>query len=557
MRLFYRLMLGAVACLWTADLPAQAPEAAAESREGNAEVGGLAARIEKNSSGRFEFHARDLPVSEVFGQLRQLVRKNIVVAPGVDERFTGDIYDLTVSEIIEVVCRSTGLLASTEGSFIFVGPATVATEVFRLSYVRAQDVLPIVEPLGSREGKVTATLASETGIKTDQTKAGGDDYAESEILVVQDYPAYIERIAHVIQSLDIQPRQVLIEARILSVTLTDDTAIGVDITKLAGIDFRSLSSVSEGGTNITPGSLPGDQLDHFTGVGITDVARQVPTGGLSVGIIKNDVGGFLRALQQVTDATVLANPKILALNKQRGEVIVGRRDGYRTTTVTQTASIENVEFLETGTRLVLRPFVGKDDFIRLEIHPEDSTGGVTTDGLPFKQTAEVTTNILLKSGSTAVIGGLFRERTTESRSQVPFLGSLPWIGGLFRVKRDIVNREEIIILLTPRIVTPEDVVTPTEGGADETMQGPLFTTRSRIAQRYLVSAETLTTAGNYAGASALLRAAGNLQPALEPSDEVERRVYGALFPRHLLQSVDAIILEQTRDKASAPGDSKP
>src|SRR5690606_22423310 len=111
--------------------------------------------------------------------------------------------------------------------------------------------------------------------------------------------------------------------------------------------------------------------------------------------------------------------------------LVGREDGYLTTTTTDTTTVQTVQFLRTGTRLVFRPYIGDDGYIRLEVHPEDSDGQVVA-GLPSKTTTEVTTNVLVKDGHTVVIGGLFRESDSRTRSQVPGLGELPIVGALFR-----------------------------------------------------------------------------------------------------------------------------
>jgi hypothetical protein len=162
-------------------------------------------------------------------------------------------------------------------------------------------------------------------------------------------------------------------------------------------------------------------------------------------------------LEQVTDTAVLANPKILAVNKQKGEVIVGRKDGYTTSTTTDTSTTQTVEFLDTGTRLIFRPYIGDDGYVRMEIHPEDSSGGLTGANLPFKITTEMTSNIMVKDGHTIVIGGLFRESSDSARSQTPFLGNLPVAGALFRNQRDRSTREEIIILLTPHVIKDDEV----------------------------------------------------------------------------------------------------
>ena len=153
----------------------------------------------------------------------------------------------------------------------------------------------------------------------------------------------------------------------------------------------------------------------------------------------------------------MANPKVLALNKQKGQIIVGRRDGFLTTTVTETQAIQAVEFLETGTQLIFRPFIGNDGYIRMELHPEDSVGFVNAQGLPSEQTTEVTTNVLIRDGETILIGGLFREVTTDARKQVPLLGGLPVVGDLFRSRSDSTAREEIVILLTVHIVKDQTV----------------------------------------------------------------------------------------------------
>jgi type IV pilus assembly protein PilQ len=138
-------------------------------------------------------------------------------------------------------------------------------------------------------------------------------------------------------------------------------------------------------------------------------------------------------------------------------VIVGRKDGYLTTTVTDSATVQTVEFLDTGTRLIFRPYIGDDGYVRMEIHPEDSSGGLTGANLPFKITTEMTSNIMVKDGHTIVIGGLFREASDSAKSQTPFLGNLPVAGALFRNQRDRTTREEIIILLTPHVIQDDEV----------------------------------------------------------------------------------------------------
>jgi hypothetical protein len=125
--------------------------------------------------------------------------------------------------------------------------------------------------------------------------------------------------------------------------------------------------------------------------------------------------------------------------------------------VTESATVQTVDFLDTGTRLVFRPYIAEDGYVRMELHPEDSSGGLTGSNLPFKITTEMTSNIMVKDGHTIVIGGLFREASDSGRGQVPFLGNIPLAGPLFRNQRDRTSREEIIIMLTPHIIKDESV----------------------------------------------------------------------------------------------------
>ena len=262
----------------------------------------------------------------------------------------------------------------------------------------------------------------------------------------------IERVEAVLKEIDVRPKQVLIEATILRAELQDDNELGIDFSIVGGVDLELLGATSNGIQDLTLGPLPEDRLENFNAAAQTEFSNNVSPGGLSIGIIKDQVGIFIRALEAITDTTVLANPKVLALNKQKGQVIVGRRDGYLTTTVTETQSIQTVEFLETGTQLIFRPFIGNDGFVRVELHPEDSVGFVNAQGLPSEQTTEVTTNVIVEDGHTVLIGGLFREVSTDGRSQVPLIGNIPGIGKLFQSRVDSTAREEVIILLTIHIV---------------------------------------------------------------------------------------------------------
>ena len=289
----------------------------------------------------------------------------------------------------------------------------------------------LIEPLLSETGVISVTPPSRIGLTggsgtggsggtgggTTAKQTEGDAIAGMDTLVITDDTETLDELERVIKQLDVRPRQVLIEATILRATLNENNALGIDFTTVGGIDFGEVNSISPAAQSITTGAIPQNLLGNTNFTVRTDLNSNVRSGGFTFGIIKDQIGIFIRALEEITDTNVLANPKVLALNKQFGEIIVGRRDGFITTTITATTTAQTIEFLETGTILTFRPFIGDDGYIRMEVHPKDSTGGLTEANLPFEQTTEVTTNIMVKDGRTILIGGLFREVSTATRAQ--------------------------------------------------------------------------------------------------------------------------------------------
>jgi hypothetical protein len=257
-------------------------------------------------------------------------------------------------------------------------------------------------------------------------------------------------------------------------------------------------------------------------------------GGLKVGVVSQNVSVFVSALEGVTDTSVVANPKVLVLNKQRGSVHVGSEIGYRTAITTETATADNVKFLETGTVLNFRPYIGDNGNIRLEIAPEDSSGSVNSQGLPNKFVTKVTSNVMVKDGHTIVIGGLFRESTTHGRSQIPGLGSLPLIGGLFGNTTDNTIREEVIILLTPHLI--KDDVAYSELSEEEARSaerirvgmrhGLMWFGRERLAEGQYKAAVKDHQNGKNGSALWHLNQALALNPKLVEAMDLKARIQG-------------------------------
>lgn len=199
------------------------------------------------------------------------------------------------------------------------------------------------------------------------------------------------------------------------------------------------------------------KLGHYLIAGGTAMGEFITgTSGLRYGFVQGDLTGFVEALETLAETSVVASPSVRVLNKQRAELIIGQRLGYKTVTQNGAQSVENINFLEVGTKLLIRPFVAQDGLVRMEIHPERSDGRINEQGLPESRTTEVTSNVMVRDGSTIVIGGLIEEQANQSQSRIPGLGALPVVGNLFKNKSNDTNRTELIVLITPRIVQDFD-----------------------------------------------------------------------------------------------------
>ena len=380
---------------------------------------------------------------------------NILTSKNVTGTVSASLKHVSVETALDAILKSTGYIWHRDGQFIYVGTAEdftamrraedhIGTRLYRPNYVKAADLQTLITPLlTTGVGTISVSVASEVGIASDGTNAGGDAFAGREALLVRDYEAVLIEVDHVVQELDCPPTQVAIEAMVLSVALSDGNNVGVD--------FQFLRNTNH--IRVTDGT-------PLASLGSIDYAN----GGLKVGFLDSSLAGLITALETIGDTNVIATPRLMCLNKHRAEILIGSQLGYVSTTQTETSTTQSVEFLEVGTQLRIRPFISSDGMVRMEVHPELSTGSVTVEQgftLPNKEVTQVTTNVMVRDGNTVIIGGLLRDETTTNSEQIPLLGSLPYAGPLFRHKTETIERREILVLLTPRIVS--DRISDAEG----------------------------------------------------------------------------------------------
>lgn len=263
-------------------------------------------------------------------------------------------------------------------------------------------------------------------------------------LLVRTRPSHWAEIESAIRRLDNAPMQVQIETRILEVTLSDELDLGVQwyLGNLAG------NSTTEGIADVrgSQGAL------GFGGVGLG------PADALFYSFVGGDLQVAIRALEATGKTQVLSAPSLVVMNNQQAQIQVGDNIPISQTTVNTIntdTTLSSVEYIQTGVILDVVPRINPGGLVYLDIHQQVSDAGTTTsdDINPRISTRSIATQVAVQSGETVLLGGLIRQDDVNTRSQVPYLGRIPGLGWLFGASTQSKGRTELIVLITPRVVT--------------------------------------------------------------------------------------------------------
>jgi len=499
--------------------------------------------VKINATGMIDLHVKDLDITQVLQLLSIQSQRNIVASRNVAGAISADLYSVDFYEALEAVLSTNGFGFRERGNFIYVYTAEeIRTmeeaerrrihKVIRLNYLNAADASTFVSPLLSSSGSIAINAEVSAGFEPTIGDGGANSFASSDTLIIRDYEENIEQIQAVLLELDIRPSQVLLEATVLKSDLDEDNAWGVDLTVIADFDFSEVAGAAGGPLGaMLAGAITGSAQAFETTVGDTGTRF-----GSRVGILTDDVAAFIKALDEVVDTTILSHPKILVLNRQRADLLIGQRLGYISSTATETSTTQTVEFLDVGTQLTVRPFVSDDGFIRLELRPSVSTGTTSVQQgfvIPEEDTQRLTTNVMVRTGQTVVLGGLFKEETVVTRKQVPVLGDIPLVGAAFKGHDDNVNRSEVIFLLTPTVVKDESLYAAGEHAADRmdmaklgARQGLLPWSRTKLTTAYMNEAMKAAHEGDRERALWAVNLALRLNPRLIRAREMKEKLIG-------------------------------
>jgi len=542
------------------------------------EIADLAGEIEVSEYDLVDLHVNNEDLGNILQLLSIQSQRNIISSNTVQATVTADLYGVTFYEALDSILNVNGFGYIEKGNFIYVytreeleeferATRRPVSRILHLDYLNSADAAEFAKELLSDSGSISTHAATEAFSISDGAPTGADTYASSASIVIHDYEEHVEEIMVLLQELDTKPAQILVEATILQTALNEANAFGVDFALIKNLNFTDF--VGTGGPlSVIDGLISGaGQLVDGTDVNVpngttsdaggvtSSVGNTAGPATLKAGLVNGDVAMFLRVLDEVTDVTIVSNPKILTLNRQPARVLVGTRVGYLNTVSTETATTQTVEFLEVGTELAVRPFVSKNGLIRLELRPQVSSftlrqitdGGGATITIPDEDTTEMTTNVMVRDGQTVVLGGLFTETTTASRRQVPLLGNIPMIGQAFRGNDDSTRRSEIIFLITPSIVN-DTILTETGDRGNDFVEharygarkGLLPWSRERRVGQILIDARRLADEGQTEKALAKIDQALRLQPNSPDARAMRTEMTGEMRvapTRAMMQSV--------------------
>ncbi len=449
---------------------------------------------------------RDMNIIDVIKFLALKGDLNVVTSKSVAGRVTLYLKSVSIKDVLDIILISNELAYQLQNEIVYVMSALeyetiygkkfsdkTQVSIVHLQYAKPSYVLAALDNLKSAVGKVVIdedtgsvvmidtepTIAemkktisrmespmdvyvyslqyAKADVVAEKLKARLDANAVGSIVadersnqvIVRALPGRREEVEGLIKSLDAKTKEVLIETRVLQVSFRPSYDAGIDwnmnFSDAADKELKKLTFKNVFLNDASPGSPLATSFSK-----------------LALGNI--DVDHFqsaLRALEQVSDTKILSNPKLLVTNNEEAKIHVGDTVPYIISTTSGTGdnaiTSEDVRFVDVGLKLVVTPTINDDGFVTMKLVPEISTvvakvsskGG----GIPQVNKTLVETTVMVKDGITIILAGLKKEDKSHTRKGLPILMNLPVIGSFMSATSDSITNTEIIIFLTPHIVT--------------------------------------------------------------------------------------------------------
>ncbi len=347
-------------------------------------------------------------------------------------------------------------------------------KIFDLKYANAKDI----------EERLKAQL--------DEKKVGTIQADErTNQVMVQTLPERMADIEGLIRGLDTKTREVLIDARIIKISLTDGKTRGVEweglfslgkkygLSYIGSTPFSVVNPLTTAGTFTSRKALY-DVMQYYNGdIGsypfsgttssLSSSTKDTGSESLHIGMIgRHDFDVLYKYLDTIGETKILSCPQIAVINNQEAKIHVGERQAYVTTSTTTgqttTTVSENVTYVSVGVQLSVIPTINDEGYVTMKIKPEisnvvDVIVSSSDNVIPIIDTTVAETSVMVKDGSTIMIGGLRREEEVETYAGTPFLGRIPFLGYFFSQKEKSKRHAEILVLLTPHIIEGDSLTT--------------------------------------------------------------------------------------------------
>jgi len=408
---------------------------------------------------------------------------NVVTSDTVTGTVTLRLKDVPWDQALDIILQSKGLDKRRSGNVLLIAPKDELAAKEQVD-LEAKKKIADLEPMHMQAFQLNYTKAIDvanglTGSGTSGAAGGGTRLlssrgsvvaeARTNQLFVTDTPSKLEEVQALIARIDIASRQVMIEARIVEANDNFGRALGVKLGSTSANAFHVGGSqyVSVGGnyegvgyqTGQVAGTAPytDSQFVNF-GANAGAVSSTSGAATLALSLFSASASRFLNlelsALEEDGSGRIVSSPRVITADQVQAVVEAGEELPYQQAT---SSGATSVTFQKAQIRLQVTPQITPEGNVILDVEVnKDSVGQLTSAGYSI-DTKHIKTTALVENGGTVVLGGLFQQTETNQVDKVPFLGDIPYLGNLFKSTTKVVDRTELLIFITPRIITDRSV----------------------------------------------------------------------------------------------------